>query len=134
MSKAYLRSWLQAGGALLALAASLAQAQTDILTSRYDPARTGQNLSEPTLTAQNVNALAFGKLYAYALDGQAYAQPLVKSQLAIPGRGTYNVVFVATEHGSVYALDADAGTPIWFRSFIDVAQGITPRTTTPSLV
>ena len=121
------------GWSLIALVASVAFGQTDILASRYDAARTGQNLTETTLNAQNVNAGSFGKLYAYAIDGQAYAQPLVKGQLAIPGSGTFNVVFIATEHGSVYALDADSATPIWYRSFINPATGLTTRTTNPSL-
>ncbi|MBV9698156.1 MAG: fibronectin type III domain-containing protein [Gammaproteobacteria bacterium] len=128
-----MRASARCAGALLALAGALAHAQTDILTSRYDAARTGQNLSESILTALNVNVGSFGRLYAYPLDGQAYAQPLVKAQLPIAGLGTYNVVFVATEHGSVYALDADSATPIWLRSFIDPAHGLTTRTTNPSL-
>ncbi|MBV9346164.1 MAG: fibronectin type III domain-containing protein [Gammaproteobacteria bacterium] len=121
------------GWGLLVLVASLAQAQTDVLVSRFDAARTGQNLTETTLTTLNVNAASFGKLYAYPIDGQAYAQPLLKAQLSIPNRGTFNTVFVATEHGSVYALDADSATPIWYRSFINPASGLTTRTTNPSL-
>jgi hypothetical protein len=123
------RVWL----APLLLATSLAHAQTDVLVSHYDSGRTGQNLNETTLTVPNVNVGTFGKAYAFAVDGYTYAQPLYKSNLTIPGKGTFNVVFVATEHGSVYALDADTATPLWWRSFINPGAGITSRTTDPSL-
>ena len=116
------RLWLVA----LLLTTSLAHAQTDVLASRYDSGRTGQNLSETTLTTQNVNVRTFGKVYSFAVDGFTYAQPLVKSNLAIPA-GTFNVVFVATQHGSVYALDADTATPLWRQSFFNPAAGITSR-------
>jgi len=115
--------WLAA----LLLTGSLAQAQTDVLVSRYDSGRTGQDLSETTLSAQNVNVGTFGKVYSFAIDGFTYAQPLVKSNLTLPGKGTFNVVFVATQHGSVYALDADTATPLWRQSFTNPATGITSR-------
>ncbi len=77
----------------------------------------------------NVNSASFGKVYAYPVDGMVFAQPLVKSNLTIPGKGTFNVVFIATQHSSIYALDADTATPIWHRSFINPAAGLTTRTT-----
>ena len=121
------------GLAALVLAASLAQAQTDVLVSHYDAGRTSQNLNEATLTAQSVSVATFGKVYTFPVDGQVYAQPLYKSNLTIAGKGTFNVVFVATEHSSVYAFDADAATPIWHRSFINPATGLTTRPTNASL-
>ncbi|MGA8596744.1 MAG: chitobiase/beta-hexosaminidase C-terminal domain-containing protein [Bryobacteraceae bacterium] len=102
---------------------------TDVLTARYDNARTGQNLSETTLTRQNVNVQSFGLLYNLPVDGRVYAQTLYKSQLSIPGQGVHNVLFVATEHDSVYAFDADGNNPVqgylWKDSFINPANGIT---------
>jgi chitodextrinase len=118
---------------VLLLAATVSRAQTDVLVSHYDAARTGQNLNEPTLTVPNLSATTFGKVYAFALDGYTYTQPLYKSNLTLPGLGTFNVVFAATEHGSVYALDADSATPLWQRSFINPAAGLTTRTTNPAL-
>lgn len=106
-----------------------AWAQTDVLVQRSDLARTGQNLHESQLTNSTVSASTFGKLLTLPVDGYVYAQPLYKSNLLIPGVGTFNVVFVATEHGSVYAFDADSGTPLWHKSFIDPAAGITPQPT-----
>ncbi|HTC14573.1 MAG TPA: hypothetical protein VK695_02100, partial [Steroidobacteraceae bacterium] len=121
------------GLAALVLAASLAQAQTDVLVSHYDAGRTSQNLNEATLTTASVSVATFGKVYTFPVDGQVYAQPLYKSNLTIAGKGTFNVVFVATEHSSVYAFDADAATPIWHRSFINPATGLTSRPTNASL-
>ncbi len=97
-----------------------------ITTFHGDAARTGLNASEGTLTPANVNSSQFGKLFSLPVDGQVYAQPLYMAGVKIAG-GTHNVVFVATEHDSVYAFDADtAGPPLWHVSFINPAAGITP--------
>jgi hypothetical protein len=85
----------------------------NVLTQHNDNARTGANLIETTLTASNVNASQFGKLWSYAVTGHVYAQPLVAQNLTIGG-ATHDVVFVATMHNNVYAFDADhAGAPLW---------------------
>ncbi len=102
------------------------RAQVSVLTYHNDLARTGQNLAETTLTPSNVNLKQFGKLFSNALDGQVYAQPLYMPGLAIPNQGTHNVVFVVTEHDSVYAFDADsASMPLWQLSFINPSAGVT---------
>src|SRR5271170_6993320 len=100
---------------------------TGQLLYRNDNFRTGQNLSESVLTPAAVTPLKFGLQFTDAIDAAAYAQPLYVPNVAIPGNGTHNVVYVATENDSVYAFDADAaGPPLWHTSFIDPANGITP--------
>jgi hypothetical protein len=91
-----------------------------VLTRSYDNERTGANLSESILTTSNVSVSQFGKLFSRTVDGQIYAQPLYVPDLAISGLGVHNVVFVATQHNSVYAFDADdpaAATPLWHVNF-----------------
>src|SRR5271163_285499 len=114
----------------LCLAGHGAHAQVNVLTAHNDIARTGQNLNETILTTANVNPTQFGKLFSQPVNGEIYAQPLYVSNVAIPGNGTHNVVYVATttadpngSYGkypgdSVYAFDADTngganGSPLW---------------------
>lgn len=87
---------------------SLVTAQVNVLTSHYDPARTGANLSETQLTAANVTPASFGVQGAFPVDGQVFAQPLYVSGLDIPGQGQTNVLFIATQRNLVYAYDADS--------------------------
>jgi hypothetical protein len=88
-------------------------ASTDVLTYHNDIARTGQNLTETTLTPSSVNSANFGRLGFYPVKGLVDAEPLYASNVAVPGNGTHNLLIVPTEHGSVYAFDADSGTTIW---------------------
>ncbi len=78
-----------------------------VLTQHNDNSRTGANLDETTLNTANVAPGSFGKLFTRAVDGHIYAQPLYVPGVAIPGSGVHNVVYVATQHNSVYAYDAD---------------------------
>src|ERR1700693_4493554 len=117
-----------------------AKAQTNVVTQHNDIARTGQNLNETILTPANVNSNTFGKLFSYSIDGQAYAQPLYVAGVRM-GSGTvqagttHNVVFVATEHDSVYAFDADSNggsnaSPLWKITLLDTAHGAAYGATT----
>jgi hypothetical protein len=103
---------------VLAIAA-LATAQR-VITSQYDNARTGANLSETKLTPHNVNVQHFGKIFSLHVDGDVYAQPLFFGGVEIPGKGRHDVLFIATEHDSVYAFDAygNPRTPLWQATFL----------------
>jgi hypothetical protein len=91
--------------------------RTDVTTYKNDVSRSGLNPTESILTTSNVNSSSFGLLRNVAVDGKVDAQPLYLSQLAVSG-GTHNVVFVATEHDSVYALDANSGATLWHVSLL----------------
>jgi hypothetical protein len=102
---------------LFCLLSSVLQAQVNVTTYHNDNARTGQNTQEAILTPANVNSSQFGKLFSVSVDGWVYAQPLYLSNVTISG-GTHNVLYVATEHDSLYAIDADSGTIYWQISLI----------------
>ena len=98
-----------------------------VLTYHNDNARSSLNPFETTLTPANVNSTTFGKLFSYPVDGYIYAQPLYVPGVSSPQIGVRNVVYVVTEHDSVYAFDADgfSSQPLWHTSFINPAGGIT---------
>ena len=93
--------------AMLTVNAGTANSSVDVITYHYDNGRSGQNLNETTLTLANVNSAQFGKKGEFTVDGKVDAQPLYLSQVTIGGQKK-NVLYVATEHGSVYAFDADS--------------------------
>jgi hypothetical protein len=127
-----LGAWL-----FLAAASNLwINAQVNVTTWRNDIGRTGQNLNETILNTSDVNATQFGKLFSQAVDGYVYAQPLYLSNVTIGGQ-SHNVVYVATEHDSVYAFDADSNggadaNPLWFASMLVAAHGAATGATTVS--
>jgi len=112
---------------LLTLVVLVLPASAQVLTSQYDNARTGANLHETTLTPANVNPAQFGKLFTLKVDGAIYGEPLYMPGLEVPGKGRHNVVFVATEHDSVYAFDAEGNPaePLWKVNFLDSDAGVT---------
>lgn len=96
----------------------LANGQVSVTTYHNDNARTGQNLSETTLTPANVRVATFGKLYAgnVTLDSWAAAQPLYMANVTIGGT-VHDVVYVATLNNSVYAFDGNNGTELWMQNY-----------------
>ncbi len=105
-------------------------APINVLTAHNDTARTGADLNETLLTPTTVNVNSFGLRFSYAVDGQVYAQPLYLSNVTLPDSSVHNIVFVATEHDSLYAFDADnpgtGGGLLWQRSFLDPTNGVAP--------
>ncbi len=115
MKRSIDRKWIgsTAGfAAMLALTAVPVARGQNILTERYDNARTGANLSETQLSPATVNTGNFGKVWTYSVIGSVFAQPLYVHGLSIGG-GTHNVVYVATMDDVVYAFDADSTTVLW---------------------
>jgi hypothetical protein len=113
--------------ATLAVSSSTVTSNIDVVTYHYDNFRSGQNLNETTLTPANVNQTKFGLLGSFAVDGKVDAQPLYLSNVPIPGKGNKNVLYVVTEHDSVFAFDADSaagstGTPLWKISVLQAGE------------
>jgi hypothetical protein len=100
-----------------------------VLTYHNDNARTGQNVNEQILTPANVNKNTFGRRFSFKVDGYVFAQPLYVPNVSIAGKGTFNVVYVATQFNSVYAFDADGkiSTPLWKKS---LNNGFEPMSST----
>jgi hypothetical protein len=137
-----------AGAAILALltlvgvvrysARSLAQvppAKVDVTTYHNDNARTGLNAAETLLKPSNVNSAGFGKIFSHAVDGYVYAEPLIANNVTISGHGVQNgvhdVVFVATQHDTVYAFDSNSAdganaNPLWSVSLIPPGGSTVP--------
>jgi outer membrane protein assembly factor BamB len=89
----------------------------DVTTWHYDLARDGLNSQETILTPSNVNSTQFGKIALFSVDGKVDAQPLFLANVAI-NNTLHNILYVATEHASVYAFDADTGAQLWHTSVL----------------
>ena len=89
----------------------------DVTTFHYNVARDGLNPLETILTQSNVNSTQFGKIGFDTVDGKVDAQPLYLANVIVGGQ-SHNILYVATEHASVYAFDADTGTQLWKTSVL----------------
>src|SRR5579863_888461 len=113
--------WTSIGICVLTATLARTAAQTpaskvDVLTNRYDISRSGANLRETVLEARKVCQTDFGKIFEREVDGDIYAQPLVKTNVNIPNVGPRDVVYVATVNNSLYAFDAESASvskPYW---------------------
>jgi hypothetical protein len=105
-------------------------APVSVLTYHNDNFRTGLNSNETVLAPWNVNSNTFGKLFAYGVDGYVYAQPLYVAGVAVPGQGMHNLLYVATEHNGVYALEADSNN--WFTNGVLWQRNLGPAAITPT--
>jgi outer membrane protein assembly factor BamB len=99
----------------LTIQAAAMTAAPDVTTWHYDLARHGLNSQETILTPSNVNSTQFGKLALIPTDGKVDAQPLFLANVVIANT-LHNILYVATEHASVYAFDADTGAQLWHTS------------------
>jgi len=89
----------------------------DVTTYHFDNSRDGLNAQETVLTPANVTSATFGKIGFFNSDGQVDAQPLYLAGLNVNGTAA-NVLYMATEHGSLYAFNADLGTQLWKTSLL----------------
>jgi hypothetical protein len=110
-----------------AQSASAIVAVTDlagVFTHHNDLARDGANTQEYALTTSNVNTTGFGKLASCPVDGAIYGQPLWAANVMVSG-AKHNVVFVTTQHDSLFAFEADSNScmQLWSISLIDAAHG-----------
>ena len=107
-----------------------------VLTYHNDTSSSGVNASETVLTPANLTVSTFAKKYSTPIDGVAYAQPLYMPGVVVTGGsspGTHNLVFVATQHDSLYAIDANSGAVVWKDSFLtNGLAGATSITSVPS--
>lgn len=109
------------------VSASATVAVTDlagVFTYHNGASRDGVNSQEYALSPQTVNSAAFGKLFSCAVDGAVYTQPLWAPGVSIAG-GIHNVIFVATQHDTVFAFDADASPCVtyWEANLLDQQHG-----------
>jgi|HubBroStandDraft_1064217.scaffolds.fasta_scaffold00174_32 hypothetical protein len=93
-----------------------------VLTYHNDNLRSGRNSNETALTLNNVNVNTFGKLFVITTDGLVDAQPLYAPNVSIPGNGTHNVLFVASENDTVYGFDADSGSTLWHATMLATGE------------
>jgi len=122
-------SWGTPVRSFTTLASNPATPPVAVLTQHNDNSRSGEDLNEALLNTANVNTNNFGLLYTRTVDDQIYAQPLIATNVNVPGKGTRNLLIVATVNDTVYAFDADDPSvvaPYWTNSFISPPNVIPP--------
>ncbi|HUB26251.1 MAG TPA: hypothetical protein VL992_12545, partial [Tepidisphaeraceae bacterium] len=97
----------------------------NVTSYHQDAASTGQDSTETLLTPANVNSTDFGRIFDTTLDGQVYAQPLAVADVDItrgPNQGVHDVIYVATMHDSLFAIDSTTGQILWQDSFLQISN------------
>ena len=112
------------------------RANVDVVTYHNDAMRTGLNSQESILMPSNVNSATFGKVGEFAVDSRIDGQILYLSQVTIPGKGTKNVLYFATEKDTVYAVDADSitgssATVLWQTPALAAGETAVPLASLP---
>jgi fibronectin type 3 domain-containing protein len=130
---------------------SLPALAQDVTMWKVDPQHTGLNANETILTPSLVaDPTKFAPLFFQKLDGQVYGAPLFMSAATLdhlpgtfPDGKSHNVVYVVTQHDSVYAFDGDAdplgpnttgndSKPLWQTSFLITDPQLGTATSVPS--
>jgi hypothetical protein len=112
-----LRCTVAAAAAFAAAGGSVALAQGfNVTTHHYNNLRTGWNQSETMLTPASMQGDNFGYLGQISVDEQVDAQPLLVSGVQISG-GTHDVLYVATENNTIYAIDANSGAILMSQNY-----------------
>ncbi|MBV9992360.1 MAG: PQQ-binding-like beta-propeller repeat protein [Alphaproteobacteria bacterium] len=111
------RASLATAAALIAAAAHAAPGGTRVVTYHYDNLRTGWNAAERELTPSVVGSSQFKMVASTPLDDLVHAQPLVMTHQHIQGHGIHDVVYVATESNTLYAIDAATGAVLKSHNF-----------------
>jgi hypothetical protein len=113
-----------ANAAQTATAVAAVTGLAGMYTYHNDLSRDGANIQEYALTPANVNTTNFGKVASCPVDGVIQGQPLWVANVTMAG-AKHNVVFVTTQHDSLFAFDADANSCslLWSASMIDLAHG-----------
>jgi len=91
-----------------------------VTTYHYDNLRTGWDRHEEHLKPHNVKSAKFKMLHSVVLDDQVDTQPLIMPHIKITagsGMGEHEVVYVATEGNTVYAIDAKTGVVLLSPNF-----------------
>jgi hypothetical protein len=102
----------------------------NVVSYHGDAASTGQDLTETLLTPSNVSSTDFGRIFDTTLDGQLYAEPLAVANVNITrgsNQGIHNVIYAATMHDSLFAVDATTGQILWQDNFTQIGN---PEVTT----
>ena len=103
--------------ALLACGSAQAAKPVDILTYHFDNLRTGWNQGEKTLTPGKVKGKKFQIIASTALDDQVDAQPLILGSQSVNGNSAREVVYIATESNTIYAIDGNTGAVLLSKNF-----------------
>jgi hypothetical protein len=97
----------------------------NVTSYHEDAGSTGQDLTETLLNTSNVNSTDFGRIFDTTLDGQVYAEPLAVANVNITRgsfQGIHNVIYAATMHDSLFAIDSTTGQILWQDSFLQIAD------------
>jgi outer membrane protein assembly factor BamB len=85
----------------------------DWSTYGFDDARSGENVLETSLGT--ANAAGLHSLWSFDLGAVTISQPVLASGVVV-NSAVRNILYIGTEHGDFYALDADSGAVVWQRN------------------